>query len=315
MKILVIGFGSIGTRHASNLSNKVQLGIFDSDEKKLNNVNKNINTLIFSNFREALDWKPDGVIVSTPAETHFQVAKKLIKNKIKFILIEKPVTIKVNQALYLKKFALKYKCSLFVVTNLRFHKPVVLLKKNIKSIGKILFSYSYFGHELLLIKNKKNFTKKNNDNFIGVLMDSIHEIDYLHWFFGNSKKINSFKTKLSLLNINKEDLSFSILKHKKSISFLKLDYLQKFKRRGCEIVGTKGTLIWESYGKNREISKVYLLKKKNNKEIKKILLNKEINTNIQYIELVKNFILSIKGKKSVLASIDDGIAALKVANS
>jgi len=31
--------------------------------------------------------------------------------------------------------------------------------------------------------------------------------------------------------------------------------------------------------------------------------------------LVKNFILSIKGKKSVLASIDDGIAALKVANS
>ena len=40
------------------------------------------------------------------------------------------------------------------------------------------------------------------------------------------------------------------------VSELQLDFLRPIKRRGCEIIGENGSLIWESVGKKPEDCKV-----------------------------------------------------------
>jgi predicted dehydrogenase len=59
--------------------------------------------------------------------------------------------------------------------------------------------------------------------------------------------------RLSDLSIDVEDYAALILTHRNGLrSEIHLDYLQRLKRRGCEIVGTEGTLIWTSEGKSPE---------------------------------------------------------------
>src|SRR5690606_39630480 len=65
-------------------------------------------------------------------------------------------------------------------------------------------------------------------------------------------------------------VSYSLLYRSSDVFFseIHLDYLQQHKRRGCEVVGRAGTLLWESEGKNPEHCRVRLfLKDKNNSEL------------------------------------------------
>ena len=70
----------------------------------------------------------------------------------------------------------------------------------------------------------------------------------------------AYNKKLSNLRIDVDDYSNIQLKHPKNFfSNINLDYLQKCSRRGCEIIGSKGTIIWSLENKQPEknIVKIY----------------------------------------------------------
>ena len=56
-----------------------------------------MGTKAYSKIEDALSENFDGFIVATPAETHFQISKKIILSK-KPVLIEKPMTLSIKDA-------------------------------------------------------------------------------------------------------------------------------------------------------------------------------------------------------------------------
>ncbi|MEW6219303.1 MAG: Gfo/Idh/MocA family oxidoreductase, partial [Thermodesulfobacteriota bacterium] len=97
----------------------------------------------------------------------------------------------------------------------------------------------------------------------GVILDAIHELDYLGWILGPVATVNAaVAARLSDLDIDVEDYACLALRHASgTVSEIHLDYLRPYKRRGCELVGEDGMLLWQSEGKNPEICSVRLFRR------------------------------------------------------
>lgn len=77
----------------------------------------------------------------------------------------------------------------------------------------------------------------------GVILDAIHEIDYIRWMLGEVNIVVCLADKLSKLNIDTEDTA-AILLHFTSgvIGEIHLDYVQRAPSRTCHIFGNEGVI-------------------------------------------------------------------------
>ncbi len=144
-KICVVGAGYWGKNHIRTLNRlKVLKGIVELDDNILNFFsNKYPGVNLHSSVEDALLENYDGFIISTPAKTHFELAKIII-NARKHLLIEKPLTLSVSEAGELVELAEKNKINAMVGHVLLFHPAIKKIKKMIKSneIGALQYIYS-----------------------------------------------------------------------------------------------------------------------------------------------------------------------------
>ena len=91
------------------------------------------------------------------------------------------------------------------------------------------------------------------------------------------------------------------------IAEVHLDYFQKPEARSCKIIGTKGTIIWNSL--DNEV-KLYDLKKK--KWITKLKI-KNYKKNDMYKKELAYFLQCIRQKRKSLNDISQGEYVLKIA--
>lgn len=90
MKILLIGSGNWGKNYINTLK--------EFDYIELTVANRN-------NWKELVE-NSDGVIIATPPETHYEIAE-FVLNKDKFCMIEKPVTLSLEEINKLSKYSNK----------------------------------------------------------------------------------------------------------------------------------------------------------------------------------------------------------------
>lgn len=311
MKLLVLGCGSIGKRHAENFSTLAEVAVYDSNPDAM----QNLSLTSFDSLVSALAWQPDAVVVSTPHHTHLDVATQALESGA-HVLVEKPISNALEGVSDLIALADAKSKSLNVVCNMRFHSGVSVLRDNLVRIGKPLFARAYYGNYLPNMRPNADYRAlyaANRAQGGGVILDAIHEVDYLRWFFGPVSSVSAEAGKLSDLDIDVEDYAAIQLKHESGVrTEIHLDYLQRCKRRGCEIVGDQGTLIWHSNGKNPERCHVRFFSEEKN-EWEKLYENKDEPANDAYQRLAKQFLDAVSNDASALASGDDGLRALRIA--
>ena len=95
------------------------------------------------------------------------------------------------------------------------------------------------------------------------------------------------------------------------VSELQLDFLRPIKRRGCEIIGENGSLIWESVGKKPEDCKVDFCKF-GQKKYRTIFYDNDLDSNFSYDMLAKEFLKKLKGKKNInILKVEDATKYLE----
>ena len=97
----------------------------------------------------------------------------------------------------------------------------------------------------------------------GVLLDIIHEIDLVNWFFGKCNKIIGRAYNSGTLKIETEEIADIIFLYKNKNVCVHLDYLQNPFSRGIKIIGKEGILSWSYENKFVEVIKDKSLRKKN----------------------------------------------------
>tara|TARA_Y100001970_G_C14157865_1_gene816668 strand:- start:574 stop:1476 length:903 start_codon:yes stop_codon:yes gene_type:complete len=293
-KILIIGYGSIGKRHAdiiNNYFNNYKLYILSSRKtKKFENIRslKYIKTI-----------NPDFIIIASETYKHYQQLLYIEKNlENKKILVEKP--------LFNKNINLKIKNNkVFVAYNLRFHPLLKYLKELIKNkhIWSVNINCSSYLPNWRLNRNYEKTYSASKAKGGGVILDLSHEIDYLLWLFGDVKKFTKNYNKISNLKITSEDYLTIIGKTIKKIYFnLSLNYYSLLNKREIVVDGKNISIFLDL------INNFCKIKKGNKLITKKIKLK---NLDLTYKEQMNSF---LNGKKSNICTYNEALKVMNLIN-
>ena len=180
MRIGIIGTGSMGKNHLRVVDSIPELEItcaVDNNDENLNSACEPYKLEKFGDYRKIVNMV-DSVMVSTPTESHYSIAKYFLENK-KPVLVEKPFTSTIEQANELIKISEENKLPIYVDHLERFNPAIEYIKKIVK---RPLF---------IEVQRLGSFSPRSLD--IDVIMDlMIHDLDIiLQWDKSKIKQINS----------------------------------------------------------------------------------------------------------------------------
>lgn len=318
MKVLIVGYGSIGKRHVKNLLKIPGVQIIVCTKVPVSSKKNNKRIVFHNNLKECLEKKPRIGFITNETSKHVKIATILAKKNMD-LFIEKPLSHSLKGVKNLVNIIEKKKLISQMGCNFRFYPPIQNIKKMIeqKKIGRIISVQVENGSYLPDWHPNEDYSKgyaAKKSLGGGIVLTQIHEIDYLYWFFGKIDKVLSVSGKYSDLNINVEDTSAAILKfHNNIIGELHLDFFQRPQFKRCKIRGTKGIIEWES--ENNKL-RVFSSKEKKWKIIKiknnyKLTSKKKINK--MYFEELTHFLNCIKLRRSTINPIAEGVETLKIA--
>ena len=292
MNVLVIGCGSIGNRHINNLI-KLNVGkiyAYDKDIKRLESAKNQFNINVLRDLDSGLiENKIDAAIICTPTCFHIQNALQLIDYGI-HCLIEKPLSNGIKDIDKLIKLAQEKSTAILVGYNTRYSILMEKLKGILdeEKIGKVLSIRASCGYYLPYWRPNEDYSttySAKSELGGGAVLDFSHEIDYVTWIAGRVDGIFATCKKLSDLEIDTEDYAEVIMHHNNGIiSSIHLDYLQANYRRSCEIIGSKGMIVWDLNKKTLEHHNL------RDKEYHVFYEGINENINDTYIKELKHFI-------------------------
>lgn len=252
MKAMVIGYGSIGSRHERLLT---ELGC-DVTVVSKRDIDYSSS---FKNISDALIvHQPSYVVVANKTSEHYSTLVELVElNYDGIVLVEKPL-FHVYREVPKNNFK-----SISVAYNLRFH-PIIKKLKSILENEKVLSAQIYAGQYLPQWRPHTDYRLSYSASNIeggGVLRDLSHEIDYINWIFCGWECLVAFGGHYSHLDIKTDDIFSIMLRMKKCpIVNLHLNYLDRVSRRNILINTDDHTieadLINNTIQINQEISKV-----------------------------------------------------------
>ncbi|NQU85860.1 MAG: Gfo/Idh/MocA family oxidoreductase [Mariniphaga sp.] len=242
--IAIIGTGYWGKNLVRNF---YQLGVL----KTICDLDKNIlkkfeklypDTETTQNIRKILlDKKIKGVVISTPAITHYELTKKCLLAG-KNVLVEKPLTLDLIQAKKLIKLAQDKKRVLMVGHLLHYHPAIIRLKQLVKNgvLGKIQYVYS----------NRLNFGKLRTEENI-LLSFAPHDISVILSLFEKlPKKVATHG--MSWLKKGIADTTISYFEfNKKQGAHIFVSWLNPFKEQKLVVVGDKKMAVFDDREKNK----------------------------------------------------------------
>lgn len=284
-KVGIVGFGYWGKNQARVFNELNSLvGVFEENPK---NVNTSSGYKFFNSLEEMLE-SVDGVVICTPANTHFEIAVKAL-NKGVDILVEKPIALNTKEVKKIIEIEKRNKSIVMVGHQLHFHPAITKMKDIIKSgkIGKIKWIYS----------NRLNLGKiRPYENVLWSFAP--HDISLILDFVNSEvKKLDIQATKI--LNNKVEDTTLSLLTFKNKMkAHVFVSWIHPFKEQRFVIVGSKGSLVFSDTEEIDKKLRFYTTTITNTGEIKKHnSKNIKISSNEPLKEQAIYFLNCMKSRK------------------
>lgn len=301
MKILIIGLGSIGKKHASAIQKiDPHAEIFALRHKKNVESYENIFNLYD---KKNLDFKEfDFIIISNPTSEHKKTLQELIRYEVP-LFIEKPIHSSLDIEEVVEKIKRKNTLN-YVACNLRFLECIEFIKDviNLAQYGQLNEVNIYCGSYLPSWRPNTNFRNVYSSKPElggGVHIDLIHEVDYAYWLFGKPLKTTRIFRSKSSLKIEVFDYAVYLMEYDKFCINIVLNYYRKDSKRSLELVFENNTLEVDLL-KNRVTS--------NNE----ILFQSNKNLNDSYVAQMNYFINCIKNKTQTINTVNDALNILKI---
>ncbi len=310
--ILIVGLESIGKRHLRNL---VELGY-----RNISIVTRHgIPVESFEEFEfytsisSACSSKfVNVVIISTPTSNHIIDLLEALENNIKNIYLEKPISHSLDNIKEIERKVSISNVNIVVGYDLHFDPGLILMKEYIDSnkIGKIVSFVSEVGQYLPDwrpgVDYRKSMSAHKNQGG-GVMLDLVHEFDYINWLVGPIRSITGKNNKISNLEIDTEDVSVNIIETDSGVlGTIHLDYLQCELSRTCKVIGDDGMIIWDY--------KNSTLKFMSHNDRSWIVHDfSERNRNDRFMDIMSSFMNSCNGSNdNRLVSFKEAIESIKL---
>ena len=215
----LVGCGRISYKHFDALNDLGETGaqitgVADLDQLKCKNLIKNKNIPIFETLNdipETLNF--DLGVVTTESGKHYEHAKFFVSRGID-VLVEKPVTLRLEQAYELEKLARDRNCKIYVVKQNRYNDAV---QKARLAVDQGLLGRINIG--TLRVRWNRPQSYYDQADWRGtweldggvIANQASHHIDLLQWFMGPIKEVVAYDAKYGV-DIETENTVVAIVK-------------------------------------------------------------------------------------------------------
>lgn len=234
MRALVVGFGSIGSRHARILTELgCQVAVVTARKTTIEPRFESIATAV-------QEFAPDYTVIATETARHMEGIMALAESGFKgTLLVEKPLS---NTYCNMPSTAFQ---GCFIAYNLRFH-PIFQRLRELLFKENILSVQAYVGQYLPLWRPGRDYREvysADKQAGGGVLRDLSHELDLLNWLLGGWRKLTALGGHFSGLEINSDDVFSIMMKTERCpVVSVQMNYLDRIGRRKI-IVNTEELTI------------------------------------------------------------------------
>ena len=294
MKALVIGFGSIGQRHARLLRDEfaASVEIVSSRGSDEYQSYKDLTSV------PSLDSYDYYVIAS---ETHLHIKHLEFLNSNlsnKKILVEKPLSAKASDFSNFKS-----NNQIFVAYNLRFH-PLIQKLKNEIANQDITHVNIITGQYLPSWRPDRDYRQTysaSKEKGGGVLLDLSHELDYAQCLFGKITSIKAVNKKVSDLEIDSDDYFSAVAETDKGVCLnVTLDYLSKISIKQILVHSNQNTYRGDLIANNLESA---------DKEMNlENILSDKVERDVSFIDMHK----AVLSDGADVCSYEEGLSVLEL---
>lgn len=313
LAIAVIGCGSIGIRHISNLRDLGAGKIIacDTSQERLASIKREFKEIdTTSDYKNILKGRErlDAIVIALPTHLHIPVALACAKQGIN-LLIEKPLSHSLTHVDILIETAKRKKLIAMMAMCYRFHPIYKKIKRTIEE-GRLGVIYSVditSGHYLPAWHPKADYRKEysaRKDMGGGVILTSgIHSFDAIRWIMGEVAIRSCIAGKISNLEIDVEDTMECLMQgENNALIRLHLDFLRQEKNHRISIAGEKGIIEADIVSQTIQ---TWLAGRKTGKEE-----HDPSPLNTMYREEMRYFLDCLLKKKKPLVNVEEGKKSL-----
>jgi predicted dehydrogenase len=251
-RFLIIGCGSIGKRHLGNLlaARYGDVIAFDVSADRAADVRSRFGVDAYSDLDRALNRGPQVALITAPTSLHVPLAQQAAERGC-HLFIEKPLSHSRDGVETLLERVCRDDRITLVGCNLRFHPGLIIVKRLLEegAVGRVVAARVEVGHYLPDWHPAEDYRQgysARTDLGGGIILDAVHEIDYIRWLLGPIRSVACFAEKLSHLEIQTEDTAALLFRFMDgAIGEVHLDYVQRAYSRTCHIIGDAGTIRWD----------------------------------------------------------------------
>jgi predicted dehydrogenase len=314
MKIAVVGTGSTGRRHISNLlalGERNVMAVSEFSQKDCLEL-EGVSVPISHTYGEVLDTV-DAVIIANPTSMHIEYLWRAVEHGI-HVYVEKPVATIVDGIEELAELADRKGVVVAVGNQFRFNERIVDLRKRIRAgeIGKIIAVHSHHGEHVADYHPDEDYRQSYTSRHElggGVLLTQIHHIDYLNWMFGPFQSVSASGGESGALELDVEDHVTYLLQSKAGTAVSgHMNFLQRPKITTLDIHGVGGSFHW-----HYEENSVKFLPARNNAFF--VTESVPLMRNEMFLPCMKNFLSSISSNNKPKSGLVDGLQALHIVNA
>ena len=312
-KILLLGLGRWGANHLRNLhAMPIELYVAEVGDKQLEPARKlGIPAeRLTTNYKSFLG-KVDGVVVVTPAQTHFPLCKEFLEAG-KDVFVEKPLTLANDESKQLAELADKLKRILQVGHILRFDPATTWMRDAIQAgeFGKVNMLRGHFG----------GFKRPRNDSGV-MFADGIHFVDLFNYLLGALPK-SVLAIHHDFMRRGMDDVSFVSLEydtpHGKTWATVETEYFIPGKFREVIVCGDKLSAVCDynlSQNKIKTYENKHVAEGKDFKGIEGAVKQIEGAPEEPLLAELRAFVDSIQTRKPARADAWSGYDAVRVLNA
>ena len=311
---VIIGLGSIGRRHMTNLAARFPGAAFTvlRHTPAADPLCDQLGARIVTDLDAALEGTPDLVIVASPSANHMDCLPRLIASGCN-LMVEKPIVTNFADCdSLLAQLKVASKAVRVSGFNFRYLPSLQLIRKAIHcgDLGQVVRAAFVAGQWLPDWRPAQDYRLSYSADAArggGVELDLVHEIDVARWFFGELNLEFSMGGRLSSLGLQSNDVSTMVFSASGGpIVQVALDYVSRKPLRHYEVVGDKAGLSWNIAGQVDRLGP----------EGSSPVLNDPAGFNVArtYVDMIDSIAAAVTGDwKEPLQSLEDGIASTRLA--
>lgn len=248
-RVVVVGLGSIGRRHARLLAERPDLAVevCEPAADALARARHELGELtLHASFESALATRPDLVVIATPHDLHARQGIAAMRAGAN-VFCEKPLCVDRAEAERLIACVRETGRQLGVGFQLHFHPGVLRVRELIRHgvIGNIAHLHMRVGSYITL----RNSSSRYQQSLPGsLLLDYAHQPDLSIWLLGLPAGVTLSAVQAGELPLSSPPnvLALTLDYERPLLTTVHLNYLQMPQRHEWEVVGDKGWIVMDA---------------------------------------------------------------------